>query len=203
MKKMARYGMVIDMKKCIGCHTCTMACKAEQNVPKEIFWSTVLEKEVGVFPKVTRVFLPVLCNHCRNPWCVDVCPTGATHQRSDGIVMMDYDQCIGCRACVEACPYRARTPVKDNRTLYDDGVTIFQKPVAKPIEKGVASKCNFCFHRIDEGKVPACVEVCPTECRIFGDLEDRESKVFELLGSGKAFQLMPEKGTDPAVYYIR
>jgi Fe-S-cluster-containing dehydrogenase component len=200
---MAHYGMIIDMKKCIGCHACTMACKAEQNVPNEIFWSTVLEKEVGIFPKVTRVFLPVLCNHCRNPWCVDVCPTGATYQRDDGIVMMDYDQCIGCRACAEACPYRARTFVKDNRTLYHNGVTVFQKPVAKPIEKGVASKCNFCFHRIDGGKVPACVEVCPTECRVFGDLEDKESKVFELLGSGKAFQLMPQKGTDPAVYYIR
>jgi molybdopterin-containing oxidoreductase family iron-sulfur binding subunit len=104
---------------------------------------------------------------------------------------------------VEACPYRARTPVKENRTLYADEKTVFEKPVPKLIEKGVASKCNLCFHRVDQGKVPACVEVCPTECRVFGDLEDNESKVFELLGSGRVFQLMPEKGTDPAVYYIR
>jgi len=200
---MSHYGMVIDMKKCIGCHACTVACKAEQNVPNNIFWSTVLEKEVGIFPKATRVFLPILCNHCRNPWCVNVCPTGATYQRNDGIVMMDYEQCIGCRACAEACPYRARTRVEDNRTLYDDGVTVFEKPVAKPIERGASSKCNFCFHRVDVGRDPACVEVCPTECRIFGDLDDKETKVFELVNSGRAFQLLPEKGTDPSVYYMR
>ena len=200
---MKRYGMVIDLKKCIGCHACTMACKAEQNVPRKVFWSTVQEKEIGLFPRATRIFLPILCNQCRNPWCVDVCPTGATYQRNDGIVMIDYDQCIGCRACVEACPYQARTSVKDNRTLYGDGITTFEKPVARPVEKGVASKCNFCFHRVDEGRVPACVEVCPTECRIFGDLEDRESKVFELINSSRAFQLLPEKGTDPSVYYMR
>ncbi len=202
-EEMSRYGMVIDIRKCIGCHACTMACKAEQNVPREVFWSTVMEKEVGLFPKATRIFLPVLCNHCANPWCVDVCPTGATYQRDDGIVMIDYDQCIGCRACVEACPYRARTSVKDDRTLYGDGKTVFEKPVARPIKKGVASKCNFCFHRIDEGRVPACVEVCPTECRTFGDLEDKESTVFELVNSGKAFKLLPERGTDPSVYYMR
>lgn len=200
---MARYGMIIDLKRCIGCHACTIACKAEQNVPNSVFWSTVLEKEIGSFPKVTRLFLPVLCNHCRNPWCVNVCPTGATYSRKDGIVMMDYQKCIGCRACAEACPYRARTFIRDNRILYDDGKTEFIKPVDRPIEKGVSSKCNFCFHRVDQGKVPACVEVCPTECRIFGDLENRESKVFELLHTSRSFQLLPEKGTDPSVYYLR
>lgn len=199
---MTRYGMIIDTKKCIGCHACTVACKAEQNVPSNIFWTTILEKEIGIFPKVTRFFLPVLCNHCRNPWCVYVCPTGATYQRNDGIVMMDYEHCIGCRACAEACPYRARTFVKDERTFYADGKTVFIKPVEKPILRGVSSKCNFCFHRIDKGKVPACVEVCPTECRIFGDLDDKESKVFNLLGSGNLVQLLPEKGTNPSVYYI-
>jgi molybdopterin-containing oxidoreductase family iron-sulfur binding subunit len=200
---MARYGMIIDLRRCIGCHACTVACKAEQNVPNNIFWSTVVEKEIGIYPKVTRLFLPILCNHCRNPWCVDVCPTGATYSRSDGIVMMDYSKCIGCRACAEACPYRARTFVRDPRTLYDDGKTVFNKPVPKVIEKGVSSKCNFCFHRVDEGRVPACVEVCPTECRIFGDLEDPRGKAFECLHSSRAFQLLPEKGTDPSVYYLR
>lgn len=200
---MTRYGMIIDLRKCIGCHACTIACKAEQNVPNNVFWSTVVEKEIGIFPKVTRLFLPILCNHCRNPWCVDVCPTGATYSRKDGIVMMDYDKCIGCRACAEACPYRARTFIRENRTIFDDGKTEFIKPVAKPIERGVSSKCNFCFHRVDLGKVPACVEVCPTECRTFGDLEDKESKAFGLLRTGRAFQLLPEKGTDPSVYYLR
>jgi len=199
---MAKYGMVIDLRKCIGCNTCVAACKAEHLTPTGLFQTSVIEKEMGKFPKTIRVFVPVLCNHCEEPPCVDVCPTGATYKRDDGIVIIDYDKCIGCGACIEHCPYHARTFVDDERTVYYDGKTIFEKPVYQKIPKKVAIKCDFCFHRLEQGLLPACVEVCPTSARIFGDLEDPESEIRELIEKYKAWTMLPDKGTEPQVYYI-
>ena len=135
---MARYGMVVDLKKCVGCNACAVACKSEHNAPTGILLTAVLEKEMGKFPDANRVFIPVLCNHCENATCVDVCPTKATHQRDDGLVMIDYDTCIGCMACIEHCPYDVRQLVTDDRALYSDGKTAFQRPVHQPIPKDVA-----------------------------------------------------------------
>ena len=198
---MPRFVMVIDLKKCIGCNACVVACKSEHNVPNDIFLTVVLEKEEGQFPAASRVFLPVLCNHCGHPVCVDVCPTKATYQREDGIVLIDWDKCIGCKACIVACPYDSRSWVKDNRIVFPDGETTFENPVAPKVQKYVPIKCDFCVHRVDNGLVPACVEVCPVGARMFGDIEASDL-VAELVARGYARRLLDDKGTEPYVYYV-
>ena len=194
--------MVVDLKKCVGCYSCVVACKAEHNAPNGILQTTVLEKEMGKFPNVIRIFMPVLCNHCDEPTCVDVCPTKATYKRDDGVVMIDFEQCIGCGACVEHCPYHARVLVEDNRTVFPDGETVFEKPVFQKIPKKVAVKCDFCFYRVEKGIPPACVEVCPTQARIFGDLSNKEGDLCKLIDKYGGWQILPEEGTEPCVYYI-
>jgi len=198
---MARYGMVIDLNICIGCNACAVACKAEHATPPGIFFGKVLEKEVGKYPAARRVFLPVLCNHCARPACMDVCPTGATWKRQDGVVLVDYDLCIGCRSCMEACPYGPRSFYKEADTYYADVKTPFEESQQRYPE-GVVMKCNFCVDRIDRGLDPACVATCPTECRIFGDLDDPESPVARLAAEKKARPLLAEKGLEPSVFYI-
>ncbi len=199
---MARYGMVIDLKRCIGCNACVIACKSEHNSPGGVLQTAVLEKELGKFPDTNRIFMPVLCNHCEQPTCADVCPTKATYQRDDGVVMIDYETCIGCCACIEHCPYHVRTLVLDNRTVYADGETVFEKPVHQKILNKVATKCDFCYHRVETGIQPSCCEVCPTGARVFGDLSDDASTVNALIKKHDGWQMLPEKGTDPCVYYI-
>ncbi len=199
---MGRYGMVVDLRKCVGCTACVVSCKSEHNTPSGIFQTTVLDKEMGKFPKSIRVFIPVLCNHCDEPTCVDVCPTKASYKQDNGVVNIDYETCIGCAACVEHCPYQVRTLVQDNRVLFPDGVSTFEKPVHRKIPNNVATKCDFCYHRLDEGKQPACSTVCPTEARMFGDLDDPNSEVSQQIEKWKAWTMLPEKGTLPRVYYI-
>ena len=125
---MARWGMVIDIKKCIGCWACTMACIEEHFLPPNILWNRVLIGESGTYPSVVKEMYPVLCNHCKEAVCVEVCPTGATSQREDGIVVIDYDKCMGCRYCLIACPYQQRTPYKDDKAEYfpGQGLTKFE-----------------------------------------------------------------------------
>ena len=199
---MAKYGMVVDLRKCVGCTACVVACKSEHNTPSGIFQTTVLDKEMGKFPKSIRVFVPVLCNHCDEPTCVDVCPTKASYKQDNGVVNIDYEKCIGCAACVEHCPYQVRTLVQDNRVLFPDGVSTFEKPVHRKIPNNVATKCDFCYHRLDAGKKPACSNVCPTEARMFGDLEDPNSEASQQIKKWKAWTMLPEKGTRPRVFYI-
>jgi molybdopterin-containing oxidoreductase family iron-sulfur binding subunit len=194
--------MVVDLKRCVGCNACVIACKSEHNTPAGIFQTTVLEKELGKFPYTNRVFVPVLCNHCDSPVCAEVCPTGATHRRADGIVMIDYEKCIGCCACIEHCPYHVRELVGDNRTLYPDGETIYEKPVHQRILSKVATKCDFCYHRVERKKQPACCEVCPTAARVFGDLADPSSAPSRLTREYSSWQMLPDRGTQPCVYYI-
>lgn len=199
---MARYGMVVDLKKCIGCNACVVACKSEHNTPTGVMQTSVLEKEMGKFPDTNRIFLPVLCNHCENPTCAEVCPTKATYQREDGMVMIDYEKCIGCCACIEHCPYHVRELVQDSRTLYPDGETVFEKPVHQKILDKVAVKCDFCYHRVENGQDPACCEVCPTKARVFGDLSEETSEVNSLIEKHNGWQMLPEEGTKPCVFYI-
>jgi len=199
---MPRYGMVVDLRKCIGCQSCVVACKSEHNTPTGILQTNVLERELGKFPNVVRVFLPVLCNHCEEPTCVEVCPSKATTKREDGVVMIDFDKCIGCGACVEHCPYHARVLVQENRILFPDGKTVFEKPVYQKIPGNVALKCDFCFFRLAKGKQPACVEVCPTAARVFGDVGDPKSVVSGLIQKHNAWVMLPDKNTKPQVYYI-
>jgi tetrathionate reductase subunit B len=177
-----QYAMVIDARRCYGVHACSVACKAEFKVPLGEHRSWVEEVEKGTYPNVSRSFLPRLCNHCSQPNCVSVCPTGATWKRAeDGIVVIDKDICIGCKYCVQACPY-------DMRFVNED--------------TGTADKCDFCIHRVSQGLEPACVEACPSRARIFGDINDPESEVSKLIAENPVTVLRPEKGTQPNVYYI-
>jgi tetrathionate reductase subunit B len=183
-KQAVQYGMLIDTRRCIGCHSCTVACKAEYDVPLGSNRSWVEYVEKGDYPNVSRDFLPRLCNHCSTPSCVSVCPTvpKATYQREeDGIVVVDPELCIRCTACVQACPYEAR----------------FMNPVT-----GVADKCDFCVHRVSQGLSPACVETCIGGARIFGDLNDPDSEISRLIAANTVSALRPEIGTKPNVFYI-
>ena len=215
---MARFGMVIDLRKCIGCWSCTVSCKEEHFLPRGMFWNRVLISESGKYPAVKKEMYPVLCNHCKEAACVDVCPTGATDKREDGIVVVDADKCTGCRYCLIACPYQQRTLYKDDKVEWFPGQGFTQFEILGrtlyPLQKGTMTKCNFCAERIDEGQkkglkpgvdndaTPACVISCPVNARIFGDLDDPSSKVSGLIKVRKGFQLHPELGTDPSVYYI-
>ncbi len=199
---MARLGMVIDLKLCIACYACVVTCKAENATPPGVFWGQVQEREDGKYPSARRVFLPVLCNHCAEPLCVKACPTGATTQREDGIVVVDHDKCVGCRYCLIACPYQVRSYVDKIRGYFEQGLTPYEETGYKKHRKGVVEKCTFCVDRVDKGLEPACVANCPTSCRHFGDLDDPNSEVSRLLRTRYSFTLLPEHGTNPSVYYV-
>ena len=198
------YGMAVDVDKCIGCGRCMDACKTENNVPREPFYfrtwveryiiqrdgevniqsigtltnpasEAVAEKDI-----LRSFFVPKLCNQCAHPPCVQVCPVVATFQTEDGVVLVDEDRCIGCRYCIQACPYGAR----------------YLHP-----EKNTADKCTFCYHRISQGLLPACVEVCPTQARVFGDTRSPASPLTRVRRMNKIHVLKPHLNTEPKVYY--
>jgi phenylacetyl-CoA:acceptor oxidoreductase subunit 1 len=211
-----RWGMVIDLSKCMRCHGCVAACRVEHFLPLGITWSRLLAWEETADEMTTY---PVRCNHCQDAPCVKVCPTNATQQREDGIVWIDQDKCVGCRYCIIACPYQNRIFLsKDKDTGYFPGyeLTEFEKAGKRlyPHTIGTTEKCNFCMERIDAGlakglrpgvdreATPACVNTCPAEALTFGDLEDPESEVRQLIHNHKGFQLHPEYDTDPSIYYI-
>jgi len=176
-----KLGFIIDHRVCIGCHACTVACKAENDVPLGDFRTWVKTVEHGEFPDVSRSFLIERCNHCENAPCVAICPVNALYKRDDGIVDFNTDQCIGCRACQAACPYDA---------IYMDSR-----------QGHTVAKCNFCSHRIDAGSEPACVIVCPTEAIVFGDLDDPTSPISALRQNG-AVQPRAELKTEPQLAYV-
>jgi Fe-S-cluster-containing dehydrogenase component/formate-dependent nitrite reductase membrane component NrfD len=178
---MPNYGFAIDLRKCIGCHACTIACKAEHEIPVGVNRCWVKTVEKGTFPDTRRFFFPVLCNQCDQAPCERICPTNALFKRHDGIVDLHGDSCIGCRACMVACPYDQ---------LFIDPNT------------HTAEKCNFCANRVENELLPACVSVCPTECRIFGDLDDPASEVAQIAHRDAVSVRKPEKGTIPKVFYI-
>jgi phenylacetyl-CoA:acceptor oxidoreductase 27-kDa subunit len=215
---MSRWGMVIDLKKCIGCYSCMIACKEEHFLPPGMFWNRVLIGETGTYPAVTKQIYPVGCNHCKEAACVKVCPTRATTRRSDGIVIVDSNKCVGCRYCVIACPYQQRTYHADNKKEYFPGQGLTELEIIGkelyPLQPGTVVKCTFCSERIDAGlkkglkpgvdreATPACVITCPPKARVFGDLDDTESEVSLLIKEKRPFQLHPEYETDPSIYYI-
>jgi len=189
-----RYAMVIDLRRCIGCRACAVACKAENGVILGGFRSWVTYEEGGRYPNAKRYFMPRLCNHCERPLCLKVCPPGATYKRPDGIVEIDKNRCIGCRHCMAACPYQARYFVAGRDP---------QGQARFPARTwGTVDKCTFCSHRVDNGLVPACVNTCPASARIFGDLNDPDSEVAQLVANEPVSTLRPELGTRPSVFYI-
>lgn len=198
-----RYGMVIDLKKCIGCYGCHIACKSENCTPPGILWSRVLQYEWGKYPSIRRLSLPVLCMHCADPPCQKVCPTGATARRPDGIVTVDSAKCMGCMSCVIACPYRARSlHAKERGYFLDQGLTPYEVVGYQKHPPGVVEKCDFCLTRLERGLEPACVVGCMARARYFGDLDDRHSEVSQLIRNRRGLQIYPELGTDPSVYYL-
>lgn len=205
---MARYGMVIDLKRCYGCYACSMSCKVKNHTPPGVFWARVLKGEEGTFPNTIRQALPVLCMQCDDPSCVEVCPTGATFMQEDGIVVVNKDTCMGCKSCLMACPYGARYSVESWESYFPDGLPLseYEEFAKQQWEEnsgcGVATKCDFCEDRIGSGKGPACVEACPANARTFGDLDDVDSEVSILIRRHRGQQLNPELGNNPKVYYL-
>ena len=199
---MARYGMVIDLNKCIGCLSCVVACKAENSTAPGIFWSSVRDMEFGKYPLVSRVFVPVLCMHCTDAPCIEVCPTGASYKRDDGSVMIDHDKCVGCKYCIEACPYGARYFNRSATGYFGAELTPNEEIGFQGHNLGVVEKCTLCSHRLAEGKQPACVQVCVGSARYFGDLDDPDSEVSRLIALKNGYQLRKELGTNPSVYYL-
>ncbi len=181
VERKPRYGMLIDTRKCVGCHACSIACRSENNVPEGKHRSWVEYLEQGTYPDASIHFLPRLCNQCSIPRCTSVCPTDATYERGDGIVVIDPELCIGCKYCIVACPYDVR----------------FFNP-----HTGVVDKCDFCADRLAEGMEPACVATCFNRARIFGDLKDANSQISQLIAEHSVAVLMPEKETEPNVFYI-
>jgi len=199
-----RYGMVIDLKKCIGCYACAIACKAENATPPGVLYMRISKHETGRYPNVRRFSIPILCMHCADPPCEKVCPTGATFKRSDnGVVMIDKDMCVGCRYCMMACPYGARYFHAEDREYFpNQGLTPYERQAYANHPPGGVEKCEFCSKRVGKGLQPACAANCPTRAMHFGDLDDPTSEISRLIAERAGFQLHPELGTDASVYYL-
>lgn len=225
---MVRWGYTVDLERCVGCQSCVIACKVENGTPLNIFWMRVLESE----EEAGRAFIPVRCNHCSTPPCVTACPTGAFVQRDDGIVFIRNDACIGSMACLTACPYDVpsrwdgdegyygealapfeklkrnlfKNPFKqDGKGNVGEGLTAYERlkrQEGRGIKKGTAQKCHFCYHRLDEGRGPACVEACPADALDYGDLDDPESRINLKLRQKNHFAPRQELGTRPGLFYL-
>ena len=176
-----RYALAIDTRKCINCKACVVACRAENQVPLGHSRDWINEEHRGVWPKLMASFEPEQCHHCARPSCVRVCPTGASYQRDDGLVVVNQDDCVGCRYCMIACPYNAR---------------FFRE------DKGVVEKCTFCSQRVDRGALPACVETCPSKVRVFGDVTDQKSQLWQLINTRDYAVKKEQSGNGPQIYYL-
>jgi molybdopterin-containing oxidoreductase family iron-sulfur binding subunit len=227
-----KLGMVIDLQRCTGCGSCIIACKNENNVQGDVFWASHISKTTGKFPNVRYEYIPTLCNHCEKAPCVKGCPTGAMHKTAGDITMHDPDKCIGCRYCIVNCPYGVIhfNGEKTHEFWRNDepliaGITTSAVEVTQQVGgtvipyynperelshkgtglryKGVVEKCTLCEHRVTRGELPYCVEACPANARIFGDLNDPNSEVSYILGKFRAWRLKEDRGTEPKVFYVR
>jgi len=215
-----KWGMVVDLSKCVRCYGCVIACRIEHFLPMGGDWSRLMavEPDGGGTTSVVSTF-PVRCNQCQEAPCVKVCPTGASYQREDGIVAVDQDRCVGCRYCVVVCPYQNRvflTKKKQNGFFSGKDLTGFEKVGRRlyPHQYGTTEKCNFCMERIDAGRrkgltpgidreaTPSCVNTCQARALTFGDLDDFDSEVSRVLREREGFQLHPEYGSNPSIYYV-
>lgn len=211
---MSRWAMVADLRRCVGCQTCTAACKVANGTAPWVQWRWVVDFEIGEYPEVARAFIPVGCQHCDEPPCVEVCPSGATWRRADGIVAIDYDKCIGCSYCTVACPYQARYKVDAPRWAYGERPMESELAGEDHWRVGVATKCTFCSDLIDAGlarglepgadpeATPLCVNSCIANALYFGDLDEPASVVSRLIRENESFRMHEELGTRPAFYYL-
>ena len=219
------WSMVINLRRCVGCHSCTEACISENKLPSGVVYRFVMDEETGRYPNLSRRFTPRPCMHCNNPPCTNVCPVKATFKQSDGTVVIDYQRCIGCRFCIVACPYTARVMDYGDDYLQGTpdvpGLIVGQQQAGaweraanfeyaikhersekrdSPI--GNARKCHFCLHRLENGMLPACVTTCIGRVNYFGDSNNPDSLVSELMADPGIIQLKAELGTDPSVFYL-
>jgi len=208
LQKAKRLGMVIDQDKCIGCWTCAVACKQQNDVGIGLYWLRVLtiggddiDAPAGTYPDLTLSYQSTNCFHCDNPPCVKACPTQATFKMDNGIVNVDYDRCIGCRYCMVACPYNNRV-FNWRAPVQDPPPDVAAVGEVDPRPKGVVEKCTFCVQRVEDGLEPRCVVACPTGARTFGDLDDPDSEVSKLLRERPSYVVFPERGTEPSVHYL-
>lgn len=177
----SRYAMTVDTKRCVGCQACVLACKAENNLPSDGFRDWIVTQTKGRFPHLTQRIFSERCNHCQYPPCVSCCPTGASHVNRGGTVLVTHEKCTGCKACIAACPYEARYVHSS---------------------EGYVDKCTFCYHRVRQGQLPACVEICPTKALSFGDVDNPHSSVSAHLRSREVMTLQPERGLKPNVFFL-
>ena len=204
-----RYGFAIDTNRCIGCHTCSVACRIENNLPEGTWWNRALtvggeemDTPEGVFPDVSMSYLTVACQHCENPACVKVCPVGATYRDAEtGVVRQDYDKCIGCRMCMAACPYTGVRSFNWEEPKHAIGMDLGDGDVPAH-QKHVVEKSTMCWHRIARDEAPACIKVCPERARFWGDLDDPGSEVAQLVRDREYKQMLASEGTNPSVYYL-
>ncbi|MHA2391422.1 MAG: 4Fe-4S dicluster domain-containing protein [Promethearchaeota archaeon] len=235
---MVKFAYAVDLNRCLGCRACVEACKVENNTPMGAFWMHVFREEKGIYPNVRVEFTPRPCMHCDNAPCVKVCPVGARYNQENGLVLTDFERCIGCRLCQVSCPYGVnyfnwKDPKNNQYYSWNDGegddvygsgklldeVKDSVPPWGNPDLKerfgndnrlvaggshfkGVMGKCTWCVHRIENGKNPACVEICPFSALHFGDLDDPNSEISKLLGTRRKFRMLEELGTKPRVYYM-
>jgi molybdopterin-containing oxidoreductase family iron-sulfur binding subunit len=227
-----KLGMVIDLQRCVGCGACVIACKNENNVQGDVAWASRISRTVGEFPNVRYEYIPTLCNHCENAPCVKGCPTSAMYKGEGNITMHDPAKCIGCRYCIINCPYavihfnegETHHFWRDDEPLIE-GTTTSAAEVTQQVggtvipyynpdrelhqsgtglrRKGIVEKCTLCNHRVIRGELPYCVDACPTDARIFGDLNDPNSEVNQILGKYRPWRLKEDLGTEPKVYYVR
>ena len=198
-----KYGMVFDLKRCIACNGCTIACKQVNSVLPGVFRTKVDVLEEGRYPNVRLKVMPHICMHCDSPECVRVCPTAATMKLNNGIVVVNKDRCIGCQYCIMACPYEARSFTADVRGYFPNQAgDAYEKNLLAKHVRGEIDKCDFCVARLEAGKLPACVSTCGPKARIFGDLDDPASEISHLLTTRDAVRLLPHLGLEPTVYYV-
>lgn len=205
---MTRYGMAVSLSRCIGCQACAVACKVSNNLPKDIWWNTIrcdggesYDTSCGTYGVDNHMqWYPTNCMHCENAACVDVCPTGATSKREDGIVTVNAEVCIGCESCIKACPYDVRRLLSTEPEYYVDFAIGDISAPAHVV--GTVGKCDFCSGRIDRGDKPACMELCPGRARYWGDLDDPESEISKILEGREVTVLLEEEGTKPSFYYF-